>query len=45
MSWLMIDADKYWTDTTFEFTLSSEAEAKTRVKFTHSGWKTVNNHF
>jgi uncharacterized protein YndB with AHSA1/START domain len=43
--WIMTKSDDDWDNTIFGFKLISESKVKTRVKFSHHGWKTGNEHF
>ena len=42
--WTIIEADEDWTGTTIGFDLIIKT-AQTLVRFSHTDWKTVNDHF
>jgi uncharacterized protein YndB with AHSA1/START domain len=44
VSWKCVESQHGWVDTTFTFSLD-ENEGKTRVRFSHDGWKEQDDYY
>lgn len=43
--WIMTESDEDWDKTIFGFNLVAVTKGKTRVQFSHIGWKATNEHY
>jgi uncharacterized protein YndB with AHSA1/START domain len=45
LQWKCIDGPKEWIGAELSFRLSTDKDGNTVVRFTHDGWKTINDFF